>query len=135
MDLSYIANWNISNVENMEGMFEHCSNITSIDSLSNWNTSNVNNMSRLFLQVKMTNLDSLSNWNVSNVTKMSYMFAYCTSIIDASGINNWNINNVVYTSGINSGFYRMFKDESNIYPVFTKRAGTWDSEGSFIPNA
>ena len=74
---------------------------------------------------QITSLNPLSNWNVSNVTNMGSMFNECEALNNVSGISNWNITNV-------NNFSFMFRAVS-LYPTFTKRAGTWDSEGTFTP--
>ena len=44
-NLAYTA-WDVSNVENMAGMFLHCENFKG--SVDRWNTSKVKNMDRMF---------------------------------------------------------------------------------------
>ena len=48
-------------------------------------------------------------------------------LTDASAINNWNIQR-------NAVFIKMFGGGTKTHPQFTKVSGTWDSEGTFIPN-
>lgn len=67
-----------------------------------------------------------SSNNGKNVTNMSNMF-YQTYLKDASGINNWNIEKV-------TDFCGMF-GVCHTHPEFTKRAGTWDDNGTFTPNS
>ena len=59
--------------------------------ISVWNISNVTNMNFLF--ENMANFDNdINNWNVSNVTSMEYIFYNATSF--NQNINNWNVSNV-----------------------------------------
>ena len=108
------------NVTSMEGFFENCSNIISLD-LSNFDSSNINNMSFMFTdcnklkeikginklntnKVKDMNcmfqecneLESLdlSNFDTSTVTDMSFMFNQCNKLIEIKGINNFDTNKV-----------------------------------------
>ena len=56
---------------------------------------------------------------------MTSMFGYCWKLTDASAINDWDITKV-------TDFTKMFYNCQS-HPTFTKRAGTWDSSGTFIP--
>ena len=57
-----LENWDVSNVENMSGMFEECENFNC--DLSKWDVSNVENMLDMFRDCIKFNCD-LSKWNVS----------------------------------------------------------------------
>ncbi len=135
------ANWDTSSVTTMEGMFSLTA-ITNIDALSGWDTGSVINMLEMFeMASALTNIDGAANWDTSSVTNMKGMFA-CTAIADASAINDWEIGNVTATAGSsseeNNNFYRMFYNVggngSPTHPEFTKRIGTWDTNGTFIPS-
>ena len=130
--LSGIANWNVANISTMQSMFFGCTGLTSLEPLANWNTSNVTDMAGMFYGcIGLSSLNDISGWNVSNVATMRMMFVGCTALSDASGINNWDITNVDIS---NNGFLKMFNNTPS-HPTFTKRTGTWDDEGTFIPSA
>lgn len=79
---------NTSEVTDMEGMFEKCDAITTLD-LSNFDTSKVENMSGMFRLCKsLTNLD-VSSFDVSAVEDMTCMFDGCESLeeLDLSHFN------------------------------------------------
>ena len=79
---------NTSEVTEMEGMFEKCYAITTLD-LSNFDTSKVENMSGMFRLCKsLTNLD-VSSFDVSAVEDMTFMFDGCESLeeLDLSHFN------------------------------------------------
>lgn len=81
-----------SNVTDMYGMFQYCSNLTSLD-VSNFDTSNVSNMESMFHGCSgLTSLD-LSNFNTSNVTDMSAMFYNCSNLIELN-LSGWDMSNV-----------------------------------------
>ena len=127
-DLAALSSWDISKATNTRFMFYNCSSLINLTPLSDWNTSNVTNMSYMFSDCKsLTNLTPLSSWDTSKVTDMSYMFAYCRNLTNSSAINNWDILKV-------TSFDRMFYRSSS-HPTFTKRAGTWDNRGTFIPTS
>ncbi len=74
---------NVSNVTNMEGLFEN----SSFDGdISEWNVSNVTNMEGMFENSSFNG--DISRWNVSNVTNMRRMFAKSGFNGD---ISNWRI--------------------------------------------
>ena len=130
-----LSNWEVGNVKDMSELFTDCCNLTDISGLKNWNTSNVENMRWLFCVTESQPMDlkditPLKNWNVQKVKNMSCMFHMC-HIQDASPINDWDITNVDVNGG---GFSCMFKGEQS-HPEFSKRNGTWDEDGTFIPES
>ena len=123
-DLSVISNWNTSKVTNMSGLFWGC-DFTDLTPIANWNVEKVENMSGMFRSNKIIDLDPIANWDVSKVNNFYDMFKHSNTLTDASGINDWNINP-------SANFKYMF-GYTNVHPEFTKVAGTWNSEGTFIP--
>ena len=139
IDLSPLANWDVSSVVDMSVMFQN-NNIASFLPLANWDVSKVQEFDSTFNQTNKsttTTLAGLENWNVSSATNMSAMFADSPSLIDASAMNGWDVRNVIIGTGaesVNEGFNRMF-DNTPVHPTFTLRAGTWNSNGTFIPSS
>lgn len=82
-----IENWNVSNVTNMDYLFE-C--IQCDFNLSKWNVSNVTSMEGMFKQSEF-NYD-ISDWDVRNVTNMKKMFMYNTHF--DQDISKWNLDDV-----------------------------------------
>ena len=85
------------NVDNMNYMFGHCRNLTSLD-LSNFDTSKVTNMWGMFCGCRsLTTLD-LSGFDTSNVLDMSFMFDSCYSLttLDLSNFNTSKVRNMSY---------------------------------------
>lgn len=100
--------------------------ITNLNCFKDLDISNVIYMDNAFALCRnLTDISALSSWDVSNVTNMSHMF-YDTQIADLSAINDQNISNV-------TDFTEMCKNSTS-HPEFTKRAGTQDSNGTFIPS-
>ena len=66
-----LEKWNVSNVTNMNSMFERAEAFN--QPLEKWNVSNVTNMNSMFKQAKAFN-QPLEKWNVSNVKVMVSMF-------------------------------------------------------------
>ena len=126
-DLSPLASWNTGNMTEMFNMFEGCSSLTDLSPLASWNTGNMTGMSHMFDSCRsLIDLSPIANWNTGNVTSMYSMFDGC-SLANASGINDWDISKVTNFN------YMFYKCPS--HPEFTKRAGTWNSSGSFTPAA
>ena len=58
--------------------------------VSKWNVSNVTNMEHMFDNSPITTINfDLSNWDVSKVTNMNKMFYYC-SAFTGKGLDKWN---------------------------------------------
>ena len=85
-----VSNWNVSNVTNMEGLFNNCKKFNC--DLNKWDVSNVKDMSYMFYNCGNFDCD-LSNWDVSNVTNMYTMFEGCSKF-KGKGLENWNVSKV-----------------------------------------
>lgn len=93
-NIADITKWDVSTVENMEGLFTRTSNFN--QDITGWDVSNVVNMSKL-LQGNSSFTHDLSKWNFSNVKDISYMLAssaYNHSIV------SWDTSNVEDMSGL-----------------------------------
>mgnify|MGYP001658210665 FL=1 len=124
--LTPIANWDTDNLTTMSDMFYECTSLVNLTPLTNWNTEKVVNMNGIFNRCSsIVDLSPLASWNTGNVTTMRYMFSGCTKLANPSAINNWDISSV-------TAFKYMFQNCPS-HPIFTKRAGTWDSKGTFTP--
>ena len=90
--------WDTSNVTNMAYMFYNCSSLSDIN-LNNINTESIVNMNYAFYNC--TNLVSIdiSNWLVSNSTSMNGLFYYCTSL-KTINMGNLDIGNLANASGL-----------------------------------
>lgn len=89
-----ISSWDVSKVQSMQGMFEGSAFTGDI---SHWNTSNVQNMSAMFKD-SVFNGD-ISSWDVSKVENMHSMFYHSKFTGDVS---SWNVANV---TTMNSMFF------------------------------
>ena len=99
-----------------------------IGALADWDTGNVTDMSSMFDGCSsLTDLNALINWDTSAVNNMKAMFNGISQLTDTSALNDWDILNT-------SNFTHMFLNCPS-HPEFTKRPGTWDGNGTFIPSA
>lgn len=95
-----INDWDVSNVTNMDNLFQ----LTSINEpLNNWNVSNVTTMNSMFSSAQDFDQD-IQNWNVSKVTDMSYMFNNAMRFNQP--LNNWEVKEDVRTDGMFGGIPR-----------------------------
>ena len=96
-----VSKWDMSNVKNMESMFEGCENFNS--DLSNWNTKNVINMKNLFKGCNSFNQD-ISKWNVKKVKNFHNMFLDVPNLNKAYPvtlkINEYDYNNDFEFDGV-----------------------------------
>ena len=80
---------NTENVTNMDGMFQNCKSLTTLD-LSRFDTKNVTDMSGMFYDCSaLTTLD-LSRFDTKNVTNISHIFHGCRALttLDISNLNS-----------------------------------------------
>ena len=61
---------------------------------------------------------------------MSNMFGRIEGLEDASGINDWDISAVTNFNGM----FNLNGSLNPVHPEFTKRTGTWNNAGTFVPN-
>ena len=107
-----IENWNVSNVTDMNNMFNAVGNIGSFNrNLGSWDVSKVTNMSNMFERQGSFIGSGIENWDVSNVTNMSTMFY----MPGGGGINRnlsgWNTGKVTNMSS-------MFQSANNLIHNF-----------------
>ena len=75
-----ISQWDVSNVSDMDSLFENCKNFDC--DLSSWNVSNVYSFTCMFNNCENFKGKGLENWNVSNSEdiSMEYMFDGCSKL-------------------------------------------------------
>ena len=85
-----LSNWDVSNVLFMASMFDKCQNFTG-KGLENWDVSKVRNTQYMFNDCKEFNCD-LSKWNTRSIIHMHYMFYNCKKF--DCDLSNWDVSNV-----------------------------------------
>ncbi len=73
--LSYLNQWDVSNVKDMSFMFYYAKSFN--QNIGSWNVSNVTNMKGMFSNATAFD-QNIGSWNVSNVKDMSNMFSGVT---------------------------------------------------------
>lgn len=104
---SDISSWNVSNIENMDQMFNETEFNQNINS---WNVSNVESMNAMFAKSSFN--QPLDNWSVNSVTNMALLFADTPFNQD---ISNWIVSNLEVAKG-------MFLNASD----FDQDISSWD---------
>ena len=132
-----VAEWNVSLVTNMRGLFMHSE---FDDDISRWDTSAVTDMSQMFEGAVAFNQD-IGSWDTSSVTDMSQMFEGAVAF--NQDIGRWDTSAVTdmsqmfegavafnqdigrwHTSSVTS-MRRMFYSAS----AFNQDIGSWDTSG------
>lgn len=146
-----VSHYDVSNVTNMEGVFQQSenttfkgvegwdvSNVTNLDAafststfnqdIGGWDVSNVVSMESAFNGAREFNQD-ISKWDVSNVTDMRAMFNGAKKF--NQDINNWNTSNVTDMSNMFNGASVFNQDLSQwCVPLITTAPGGFDSQAS-----
>ena len=86
----------VSNVNNMGGLFTDCDNIPELD-VKDWDVSKVTNFGAVFRRCYKLNKIDVSKWNTSNGSIMSGIFTNCTSLKEID-IYNWDTTNATTVS-------------------------------------
>ena len=75
-----VSAFDTRNVNNMDAMFDYCSNLEDITFGKNFNTANVKSMRRMFGDCKKLKAVDLSSFDTSNVQNFEMMFEECVSM-------------------------------------------------------
>lgn len=98
-DISGLANWDVSNVTQMYGVFHH-TKIKNTDALKNWNVSSVTSLNSTFQSCpELADLSGLANWDVSSVKNMNGTFENCPKLTNLHGLENWKTTSLDSMSG------------------------------------
>ena len=92
IDLNYFDS---SNVTNMSYIFHKCERLKEIKGLDKLNTNKVKDMNTMFGNCSELEYLDLSNFDTNNVTDMSYMFNKCNKLKEIKGLDKFNTNKVI----------------------------------------
>jgi surface protein len=106
---TYISNWVVSGVTNMNSMFVGTTTFNA--DLSKWDVSGVDMMETIFGSARAFNSD-LSKWNVKKITDMTDMFAGAHNF-EGTGLSNWDVSRVVKMTRMFDGALAFREDLSN----------------------
>ena len=102
----------VSNINDMNGLFENEKYNNMNFDISSWDVSNVLNMNDMFDSCKKFNCD-ISRWVVSKVRFMNYMFYDCKTF--NQDLSNWDVSKVSRWNGFDVGSAL----EKKYHPKFT----------------
>ena len=101
-----ISTWDVSSVENMEGMFSSAASFN--QDIGEWDVSSVENMFHMFRRATSFNQD-IGSWDVSSVEDMTNMFVRAESF--NQDISDWDVSSVINMS-------HMFNGASSFNPEY-----------------
>ena len=113
LDLSSVSDIpNLSNTLYLDGCFNLCTSLTTINRSNEWDVSNITRMIATF--VNCTNFNSdITAWDISNVTDMNTMFQNASAF--NQNIGSWDVSNV-------TNMNNMFENAT----AFNQNIGSWD---------
>lgn len=169
-DISGLSHLNTTYATDMNRIFQNSKNIEDFSPIANWDVSNVQNLRFAFGHAittgaesfKPTNFEAFKNWDVSSVKDANQIFKCWKNVTDISGLKNWKFESLLDAgqmfnylgknkTGIVSGldeltgfdmrrvtsFSNMFNNtnmSSSDLPIFTLRPGSWTpTGGSYNP--
>jgi len=138
LDLSSVSDTlNLTGVTALNGLFDSCTSLTTVNNINSWDTSAVTTMDAMFTNCSLFN-QSLS-FNTSAVTSMGEMFTYCSVFNQPLSFNTsavefmnrmfreataFNQNISSWNTGAVTDMSQMFRDA----PAFNQNIGTWNVE-------
>ena len=76
-------------------LFNNCKRLRDITALAKWNTSNVEDMRYMFYRcTQLQNIAPLAKWDVSHVKNVGNMFGRCTQLQNIAPLAKWDIYDV-----------------------------------------
>ena len=82
-----LSNFNTSNVENMEYMFNRCKNLKEIKGIDRFCNYKVTNLKSMLQDCNTLKYLDLSNFNISNISNMEFMPLGCNKLKKIKGLN------------------------------------------------
>ena len=80
----------ISELDDLSGVFDFLNNKVEVIDISGWDTSNVTNMSYMFNRcTKLKKIVGIENLDVSKLEKANFMFDSCENLVELD-LTNWN---------------------------------------------
>lgn len=128
-----IDTWDVSQVQNMAGLFQGAYTDMTID-LSQWDVSSVVDMKHIFERSDLSanTCNSISNWDVSNVAHFGYAFSEsCANGYDFSFLDDWNIDQ-------NADFNCIMHQSDSHYDMYLRLPKwngwfSYDNDGTYYP--
>ena len=88
----------ISELDDLSGVFDFLNNKVEVIDISGWDTSNVTNMAYMFSRCKnLKNIIGIENLDVSKLEKANFMFDSCENLVELD-LTKWNPVSLQYAS-------------------------------------
>ena len=94
--LQGLENWDVSNVTDMNSIFDGAFNLNDISALAKWKTVKNTTLYYAFYNTRIKNLNALAEWDVSKLTSLESAFENCDKLTDVSALSHWG-QNIIYT--------------------------------------
>lgn len=96
-----ISGWNVSNVKNVEGLFEELDELKEIIGFGDLQFKNVERFDSCFASChKLEYIENIENLKIYPSCKsLSFMFSCCNKLEELN-LNNWNVSNIEWFSGM-----------------------------------
>ena len=129
----HISYWDVSQITQMECLFQHKHNFN--DDISLWDVSNVTHVNGMFYCAYKFN-QPIGDWNVSNVIRMDCIFMYAKEFNQPIG--DWDVSSV---TNVENMFYHTIAfnqpicnwDVSSVIDIDTMFVGVPDFELKYKP--
>jgi len=116
--------FDISNVNDMECMFNKCYKLKEIKGINIFNTNQVTNMKGMFQECNELEYLDLTNFDTSKASDMGFIFNKCHKLKEIKGIDKFNTNQVTNVSTMFKGCNELeYLDLSNFD---TSNVMIWD---------
>lgn len=91
VDISGLAYFDASNVENTSAMFKNNTSLVDLSPIANWSVSKATEADEMFEHCSsLEHIDDLCGWNFSSLQSAESMFSGCSSLRSIHGMASWN---------------------------------------------
>lgn len=98
------VSWDVSNVSNLNGMFNGNALLSDISPLSSWDVSGARSFTYTFGKAPLlSDISAIAEWDVSNAINFACMFRKSTSIRNLQPLSRWNMSAAESIQGMFEG--------------------------------
>lgn len=99
-----LENIDISGQESLANLFNSCENLEKISDITKWDTKSIKNFSSIFFGCqKLSFIPNISEWNTSKATRIDCLFSECLNLKEIPDISKWDTSSVNDFSDLFSG--------------------------------
>ena len=110
--LDGLQNWtgHLDSLDSMSSTFDGCTSLKDISALAEWKTPNLTNLCQTFNSCPISDLSAFTDWDVSKVSGFSGTFTNNEMLISLHGLENWNTQSA-------TGYSQMFENCTKLVDV------------------